>query len=100
MNRRWNLVTAAIVLVLVLLLLLGGCRAAAQQDSWPVGSCVQVNEGVGTTAVPCTEPHTHRVIAIAQRAEECPRETDMFSQPADPDDGLTTTCFQSDTATD
>jgi hypothetical protein len=42
----------------------------------------------------------HKVIAIAQRAEECPSETDMFSQPADPDDGLTTTCFQSNTATE
>lgn len=93
MSHRWNVVTAAIVLML----LLGGCRGVAQQDSWPVGTCVQVKGG-GTTAVACTEPHTHKVIAIAQRAEECPSETDMFSQPADPDDGLTTTCFQSDTA--
>jgi hypothetical protein len=96
MNHRWNVIPAAIVLVL----LLGGCRGAAQPDSWPVGTCVQVEEAGGTTAVACTETHTHKVIAIAQRAEECPSETDMFSQPADPDDGLTTTCFQSDTATD
>ena len=95
MHHRWNVVARAIVLVL----LLGGCRGAAQQDSLPVGTCVQVNEG-GTTAVGCTEPHTHKVIAIAQRAEDCPSETDMFSQPADPDEGLTTTCFQSDTATE
>jgi hypothetical protein len=62
--------------------------------------CAQVSEGGGTAVVACTEPHTHKVIAIAQRAEECPTETDMFSQPADPDDGLTTTCFQSNTATE
>ena len=84
----------------MLVLLLSGCRGVGQQDSWTVGTCVQVNEAGGTTAVACTEPHTHKVIAIAQRAEECPIETDMFSQPADPDDGLTTTCFQSDPATD
>ena len=96
MPHRWSGITQAIVLVL----LLCGCRSAAQQDSWTVGTCAQVNEGGGTTAVACTEPHTHKVIAIAQRAEECPRETDMFVQPADPDDGLTTTCFQSDTATE
>ena len=96
MNHRWNVISAAIVLVL----LLGGCRGAAQQDTWPVGTCVQVEEAGGTTAVACTETHTHKVIAIAKRAEECPSETVMFSQPADPDDGLTTTCFQSDTATE
>jgi hypothetical protein len=96
MNHRWNVITRAIVL----LMLLGGCRAASQEDSLPVGTCVQATEGGGTTAVACTERHTHKVIAIARRAEECPRETDMFSQPADPDDGLTTTCFQSDTASE
>ena len=96
MSHRWSVVTRAIVLVL----LLGGCRGGAEGDPLSVGTCVQVNEGVGTTAVACTEPHTHKVVAIAQRAEECPGETDMFSQPADPDDGLTTTCFQSDTATE
>ncbi len=96
MNHRSNVGTAAIFLVL----LLGGCRGVAPQDSWPVGTCVRVIESRGTTAVPCTGPHTHKVIALALRAEQCPSETDMFSQPADPDDGLTTTCFQSHTATD
>lgn len=95
MNRRRNVVTAAIVVVLLLV----GCRGVTPQDSLPVGTCVLVNDR-GTTAVPCTEPHSHKVIAIAQRAEECPIETDMYSQPADPDDGLTATCFQSDTVTD
>ena len=95
MSRRWSGITRAVVLVL----LLCGCRGAAQQDSWTVGACARVHEG-GTTAVACTEPHTHKVIAIVQRAEECPIETDMGSQPADPDDGLTTTCFQSHTATE
>ena len=95
MRHRWTGITQAIVLVL----LLCGCRGAAQQDQWTVGTCARVDEG-GTTTVACTEPHTHKVIAVAQRAEECPRETDMFSQPADPDDGRTTTCFQSHTATE
>jgi hypothetical protein len=99
MNHRWNVVAAAVVLVLLLV----GCRGVppqdSLQDSLPVGTCVLVNDR-GTTVVPCTEPHSHRVIAIAERPEECPPKTDMYSQPADPDDGLTTTCFQSDTATD
>ena len=94
MNQRWNAVTAAVLLVLLLV----GCRGGSPQDPLPVGTCVLVNDR-GTTVVPCTEPHSHKVIAIAQRAEECPPTTDMYSQPADPDDGLTTTCFQSDTAT-
>lgn len=96
MSHRWSVATRAIVLVL----LLGGCRGFAPHDSWLVGTCVQVNEGRGTSAVPCTEPHSHKVIAITQRAEDCPGQTDMFSQPADPDDGVTTTCLQSDTATE
>ena len=96
MHHRWNVVTAAVVLVV----LLAGCRAAPPQESWTtVGTCVLVDDR-GTTAVPCTEPHSHKVIAIAKRAEECPPTTDMYSQPADPDDGLTTTCFRSHTATD
>ena len=95
MSHRWSVVTRAILLVL----LVAGCRGGAQQESLSVGTCVHVNEA-GTTVVPCTDPHTHKVIAIAQRAEACPSETDMFSQPADPDEGLTTTCFQSDTATE
>jgi hypothetical protein len=95
MNHRWNVVTAAVVLVLML----AGCRGVSPYVSLPVGTCVLENDR-GTTAVPCTEPHTHKVIAIVQRDEDCPPKTDMFSEPADPDDGLTTTCFQSDTATD
>ncbi len=96
MRHRSSWITQATVLVL----LLGGCRGAAQQDSWTIGMCAQVNADGDTTAVACTEPHTHKVIAIAERAEACPSQTDMFSQPADPDDGLTTTCFQSDKATE
>ena len=95
MSHHLSGITQAVVIAL----LLCGCRGAAQQDSWTVGMCAQVDEDGGTTAVACTEPHTHRVIAIAQRAEACPSETDLSSQPADPDDGLTTTCFQSHTAT-
>jgi hypothetical protein len=94
MNHRWSVMAAAIVLALPL----GGCRGVVERDSWSVGMCAQVAGDGHTTAVACTDPHTHKVIAIADTAEECPRKTDMFSQPADPDDGTTTTCFQSDTA--
>jgi hypothetical protein len=92
MHHRLGVIAAALVLALPI----GGCRGVAQQDSWPVGTCVRVVDGLGTTAVPCSDPHTHRVIAIAASAEACPSETVMFSQPADPDDGAMTTCFQSD----
>lgn len=95
MHQRRTVITAAILVVSLLV----GCKGAALPESWPVGSCVLVNDR-GTTAVPCTQPHSHKVIAIVQRAEACPVETDMASQPADPDDGLTTTCFRSDTTSD
>ena len=90
MSHRRIVIAAAIALAVSL----GGCKGVAEHESWPVGTCVQV-DGRGTTAVACTDPHTHKVIAIAARAEACPRETDMFSQPADPGDGGLTTCFQS-----
>jgi hypothetical protein len=96
MSHRRIRFTQAIVLAL----LLCACRGNGRQDSWTAGMCAQVNGDGGTTAVACTAPHTHMVIAIAPRAEECPSATDMFSLPADPDDGLTTTCFQSHTATE
>jgi hypothetical protein len=92
MNDRLGVIAAAFVLALPL----GGCRGVAQQHSWPVGTCARV-DGRGTTAVPCSDPHTHRVIAIVASAEACPSATDMFAQPADPDDGGMTTCFRSDT---
>jgi hypothetical protein len=95
MNQRWAVVRAATVLAV----LFAGCRAVVPQEALPVGTCVLVHDQ-GTTVVPCSEPHSHKVIAIAPRAEACPTGTDMYSQPADPDDGLTTTCFQSHTATD
>jgi hypothetical protein len=60
-----------------------------------VGTCV-VSDDTATRPVACGEAHTHKVIAIAARPEECPRETDMFSQPADPDHGTATECFQAD----
>jgi hypothetical protein len=75
---------------------LGACRGAAVPDLLPIGTCVQVAEGGSTTAVPCSDPHTHMVIAIAASAEGCPIETDMFSQTADPDDGARTACFKAD----
>jgi hypothetical protein len=95
MNQRWNVVMAATVMAG----LLASCGGGAPQDPLPVGTCVLVHDQ-GTTVVPCTEPHSHKVIAIVPRAEACPIETDLGSQPADPDDGPTTTCFQSHTATD
>jgi hypothetical protein len=95
MDRRRSVLMAALVLVP----LLGGCKWGRLEDPLPVGTCVLVDDR-GTATVPCTEPHTHKVIAIAPRPEACPIETDMSSQPADPDYGQTTTCFQSHTDTD
>ncbi len=92
MEHRWRVgVAAAIVLAMTL----GGCKDRGQRDLLPVGTCVRVSDA-GTATVSCAEPHTHRVIAIAGEAEACPRDTDMYAQPADPDDGLMTTCFQAD----
>ena len=94
MEDRWRVVVAAAI---VLALPLAGCKDIGQQDLLPVGTCVRVSDE-GTATVSCAEPHTHKVIAIAGEAEACPRDTDMFAQPADPDDGLMTTCFQADAA--
>jgi hypothetical protein len=94
MGHRWK----ALAAVVVLTLLLGGCQHVAQRDLLAVGPCV-VEDDKGTTPVACGEAHTHKVIAIAPRPQACPRETDMFAQPADPDQGTTTECFQKDAAT-
>ena len=95
MEDRWRLVVAAAI---VLSLPLGGCRDIGQRDLWPVGTCVRVSDE-GTAPVSCAAPHTHRVIAIvAGEGEACPVDTVMYASPADPDDGLMTTCFQADAA--
>ena len=95
MEDRWRVVIAAAI---VLALPLGGCRGIGQGTSWPVGTCVRESDE-GTAAVPCAEPHTHRVIAIvAGDGSACPGDTDMYATPADPDDGLMTTCFRADAA--
>ena len=94
MEDRWKVVVAAAI---VLALTLGGCGDRGQRDLLPVGTCVRVSDE-GTATVSCAEPHTHRVIAIAGQAEACPRDTDMWAQAADPDDGLITECFQTDAA--
>ena len=93
MEYRWRMVVAAAI---VLALPLGGCRDSGQRDLWPVGTCVRASDK-STTAVSCAEPHTHRVSAIvAGDGEACPGDTVMYASPADPDDGLMTTCFQPD----
>jgi hypothetical protein len=81
-----------------LLLTLGGCGHRVPPDTLAVGVCV-VSDARGDRPVPCGEPHTHRVIAVVPRADNCPRETVMFSSPADPDVGTTTTCFVADAPT-
>lgn len=97
MEDRWRVVVATAI---VLALPLGGCRDSGQRDLLPVGTCVRVSEE-GTAAVSCAEPHTHRVSAIvAGEGEACPMDTVMYAHPADPDDGLMTTCFQADAATE
>ncbi len=93
MMSRWKAVAAA-----ALLLALGGCAHRVPPEPLAVGTCV-VSDHQGDRPVPCGEPHTHKVIAVAPRGEDCPRETVMFSSPADPDLGTTTTCFVADTAT-
>ena len=84
-----------VAVAIVLALPLGGCQDRSQRDLLPVGTCVRVADE-GRATVSCAEPHTHKVIAIAGQAEACPIDTDMYAQPADPDDGLITECFQTD----
>jgi hypothetical protein len=91
MERGWRALAVAVVLSLPI----AGCRQAGQRDLLAVGTCV-VSDEQGTRPVGCGEAHTHRVIAIAPRPEDCPSETTMASTPADPDDGTVTECFQSD----
>jgi hypothetical protein len=92
--ERWRRVVAA---VLVLALPLAGCQRPfdSARDLLPVGTCVQVSDQ-GEVVVPCAEPHTHKVIAIAPRAEECPGETTIYASPADPHDGTVTACYVRD----
>jgi hypothetical protein len=89
-DDRWRALTAA-----ALILVLGGCSHPTQRDVLAIGTCV-VSDDNGTRPVACDQAHTHKVIAVAARPEECPRDTDMYSQPADPDDGTTTECFRAD----
>ena len=93
---RWRVVIAAAI---VLALPLGGCKGLRPPyEQLPVGTCVRESDA-GSAVVPCAEPHTHKVIAIVGGAgEACPANTVMYASPADPDDGLMTTCFQADAA--
>jgi hypothetical protein len=94
-GRRRLMVAAPIVVALAL----GGCRGIGQPYvPLPVGTCVRVSDDGSTATVPCAEPHTHRVIAVVGDGEECPPESNMAAQPADPDDGLITECFGPDAA--
>ena len=89
--ERWRfLVVAALALALPL----AGCHRPfdAARDLLPVGTCVRASDS-GEVVVPCAAPHTHKVIAIATRAEACPGETVMFVSPADPHDGSVTACY-------
>ena len=92
--ERWRLVVAASI---VLALPLAGCHRPfdAARDLLPVGTCVRASDS-GEVVVPCTEPHTHKVIAIAPRPEACPPRTVMFDSPADPHDGTVTACYAFD----
>jgi len=95
MEDRWRVVVAAAI---VLALPLGGCRDSGQRNLWPVGTCVRASDE-GTAPVSCAEPHTHRVSAIVGgEGEACPGDTDIYLSPADPDDGVMTTCLQADAA--
>ncbi len=88
----------AVATVIVLALPLGGCRGLRQPEvPLPVGTCVRQSDE-GSTVVSCAEPHTHKVIAIVGEGEDCPPESNMASVPADPVDGVLTTCFKGDVA--
>jgi hypothetical protein len=96
MEDRWRVVVAEAI---VLALPLGGCRGFREQEVWPVGTCVRVSDEGDMAPVSCAEPHTHRVSAIVPGdGEACPADTTLYSQPADRDDGLITTCFRRDAA--
>lgn len=95
MGNRWRVMVAAATMLAVPL---SGCEGTGQRYvDLPVGTCVRVSDE-GTVTVACAEPHTHRVIAIVGEGEACPPGSNMGSVPADPDDGLMTTCFQADAA--
>jgi hypothetical protein len=85
-----------IVVTTVFAVALGGCRGPVEVPL-AVGTCVRSDDR-GTIAVACSEPHTHKVIAVVADAQACPIEADMISQPANPENGLTTICFLSDPA--
>ncbi len=89
--ERWRLVVAGAI---VLAVLLAGCHRPFDpaRDLLPVGICVRLADG-GGVVVSCAEPHTHKVVAIAPRAEACPPATVMYAQPADPHDGSVTACY-------
>ena len=91
--ERWRL---AVVAGMVLALPLGGCgHGFSERDLLPVGTCVRASDQ-GEIVVSCAEPHTHKVIAIAPRAEACPAETARYEWPADPHDGTVTVCYAAD----
>jgi hypothetical protein len=92
--ERWKRVVAAVVVGAVPL---AGCHRSFDpaRDLLPVGTCVQVTDQ-GELVVPCAELHTHKVIAIAPRAEDCPGETTIYASPADPHDGTVTACYVPD----
>ena len=94
MEARWRMVVAA---AMVLSLPLGGCGGLRQPYvPLPVGTCVRESDA-GSAVVPCAEPHTHKVSAnVPGDGAACPRDTVMYSSPADPDDGVMTSCFQAD----
>ncbi len=90
MKRSRMLVPAAIALALPL----ASCQRPfdAARDLLPVGTCVRASDR-GEVVVSCDEQHTHKVVAIAPRAEACPPETVLYASPADPHDGSVTACY-------
>jgi hypothetical protein len=74
--------TRIVVAAIVLALSLAGCGQPERWEPLPVGTCVRASDE-GTPVVPCTEPHTHRVVAVVDDPHRCPPETSMASSPAD-----------------
>ena len=90
---RWSLVVGAAI---ALALPLAGCGHFGRWDPPPVGTCVRASDQA-EVVVPCSEPHTHRVIAIVPgQGEACPPETVMWATPADPHHVQVTVCYGPD----
>lgn len=87
---------SAVLVALSATVMLGGCRGIGPRDlAFPVGSCIQWDEGIiGTVA--CSTPHTHTVLAIVAANEVCPNGTSKQTDGLDPHARELTWCLRAD----